>query len=82
MDAPTLSRLRDALARLLASRGDHAPVGEHDSLFASGRLDSLAATELIVLLESDFGLDLSDADFDVSALDSLTSIAALIERHA
>lgn len=81
MEERALQRLRAGLARILAARG-LAPVGDHDSLFASGRLDSLAATEVIVLLESEFGLDLSDADFDVSALDSVATLAALIDRHA
>lgn len=82
MDAAAMARLRAALAKILATRGHHAPFGDQDSLFASGLLDSLAATEVIVLLESEFGLDLSDADFDVSALDSVASLAALIDGHA
>ena len=80
MEAPD-GEPRAALARILAARG-HAPIGDNDSLFASGLLDSLAATEVIVLLESEFGLDLSDADFDVSALDSLASLAALIDARS
>jgi acyl carrier protein len=82
MEATRMASLRAALARILAARGHHAPVGDQDSLFASGLLDSLAATEVIVLLESEFGLDLSDADFDVSALDSVASLAALIDARS
>lgn len=81
MDPNAHARLRTGITRILAARGDHAPFTDEDSLFASGRLDSLAATEVIVLLESEFGLDLADADFDVSALDSLVSLSALIDRQ-
>lgn len=82
MDIPGKQRLRAAVEGLLAARGHREPLGEEDALFSSGRLDSLAATELIVLLEGDFALDLSDADFDISELDSLASIAALVDRGA
>lgn len=80
MDTHAKDRLRAALEGLLAARGHREPLGEKDALFSSGRLDSLAATELIVLLESGFGLDLSDADFDIAELDSLAEIAALVDR--
>ena len=73
-------RLGQAIEKLLATRGDRGPVGEHDSLFVSGRLDSLAATELIVVLESEFGVDSSDPDFDVSQLDTLHDLQALVAR--
>jgi len=81
LDPSTMTRLRSALTAMLATRGHHGAPGDTDSLFVSGKLDSLAATELIVLLESDFGMDLSSADFDISALDSLAEIAALIARR-
>lgn len=82
MHADKLAHLRDVLSKMLVERGRHEPLGDQDSLFVSGRLDSLAATELIQVLESDFGLDLSDPDFDISSLDSLNEIRALIERLA
>lgn len=81
MNPSDLARLRAGIARILASRGHSAPVADDASLFASGLLESLAATEVIVLLEAEFGCDLSDADFDVGELDSLASLARLIERQ-
>lgn len=76
----TTEKLRAAVAGLLAARGDRDPVSDDESLFTTGRLDSLAATELIMLLEQDFGLDLASADFDVSALDTIADIADLVAR--
>ena len=53
-------------------------VGEHDSLFSTGLLDSLAATEVLVALEADYGIDLADEDFDISEIDTLHGIEQLI----
>lgn len=79
----TTEKLRAAVASLLVARGDRDPVRDDESLFTTGRLDSLAATELIMLLEQDFGLDLASADFDVSELDTIGDIADLVGRaHA
>lgn len=70
-------RLRDMIATLLHDAGDTAPFGPADSLFLSGRLDSLAAVEVLSALEQDHGLDLSDADFDITEIDTLAQIEAL-----
>jgi len=53
-------------------------VGDHDTLFSSGLLDSLAATEVLVALESEHGIDLADEDFDILEIDTLHGIEQLI----
>ncbi|MCF3642175.1 acyl carrier protein [Rhizobium sp. TRM95111] len=78
MSLTTTERLRETVGSLLAARGDTSPVTDEESLFVTGRLDSLAATEMIMLLEQDFGLDLAGADFDVSALDTISDLARLV----
>lgn len=70
--------VRTRVEALLAERGDRQPVGEHDSLFFTGRLDSLAATHLMLMLEEVFNIDLSDADFDVTQLDTINDINAVV----
>ncbi len=75
-----IDRLHDAIKALLADRGDHGPISPTESLFISGRLDSLAATEMIVLLETEFGIDVGSADFDVSSLDTLEEMEQLVMR--
>lgn len=67
-----------AIATMLAESGHHDPIGQTDSLFLSGKLDSLAAAEVLGMLESDYGLDLSDVDFDITRIDTLAQIDALI----
>lgn len=78
MTTATASRIRATLEDLLARRGHRGPVSDTDSLFVSGRLDSLAATEVLMLLESDFGIDLADADFDIARIDTIADLEGLV----
>lgn len=80
MDMTVIDRLRRTVGDLLAAHGDRKPFTDTETLFTTGRLDSLAATELIVALEQDYGLDLASADFDVSALDTVRDLSTLVER--
>jgi acyl carrier protein len=70
--------IRDLVITMLADHGHRSDIGEHDSLFFSGKLDSLAATQVMMTLEQDFGIDLTDADFDISQLDTIARIEALV----
>lgn len=74
--------IRATILAMLAERGHGGPIGDHDSLFFSGKLDSLAATEVMMALERDHGIDLTDADFDVTQLDTLAQIEALVAQPA
>ena len=77
-----LSDLREYLRQSLASAGDRGALDDDDSLFLSGRLDSLAMTNLVVFLENAFGVDFGKVDFDVELLDSVSAIEALVGRFA
>lgn len=74
--------LRDLLADKLAQRGDNRPLGDDDSLFLSGRLDSLAATEAMLMLESEYAVDLADSDFDVTRMDTINELKAFLAGRA
>lgn len=74
--------IRRLLAEKLVDRGDTRPLSDDDSLFAAGRLDSMAALEVMMLLESTYGIDLADADFDVSRIDTLRELRALVNGAA
>jgi acyl carrier protein len=78
MTIMVIDKLRATVGDLLAARGDRNPFSDTEPLFTAGRLDSLAATELIVALEQDYGLDLATADFDISALDTLRDLSKLV----
>jgi len=72
-------QLRSGVVELLARCGDRKPLADDDTLFTSGRLDSLSMTMLIVKLEKDFGVDFAKVDFSVDAIDTLNDIGALVD---
>ena len=74
--------IRAVMQGLLDAKGVAGPVADTDSLFVSGRLDSLAATEVLMVLETDFGIDLADADFDIARLDTIADLEALVAAKA
>ncbi|WP_169054447.1 phosphopantetheine-binding protein [Nitratireductor sp. XY-223] len=82
MDNSAHNTIRGAIEAILAARGIDGPVSDTDSLFISGRLDSLAATEVMMMLESDFNLDLADPDFDMSRLDTIADLTRLVTDMA
>lgn len=81
MDGISLESVRSLLAEKLADRGDTAPLAETDPLFTTGRLDSMAAIEVMMLLESEFGIDLADADFDIGRIDTLRDMRSLVTAN-
>ena len=74
--------IQTVIAEMLQERDKPADIAADDAIFTSGLLDSLAATELIMTLEGEFGLDLADADFDISQLDTINSLEALVAPAA
>ncbi len=73
-----MSTIRETLSTMLLERGQSPSIDPGEALFTSGKLDSLAAVEVMMLLERDFGIDLSDADFDISRLDTVEDIEGLV----
>lgn len=74
--------IQDVVKSMMAARGNTQEISKDEPIFTSGLLDSLAATELMMALESDFGIDLADADFDISKLDTLADLEGLISQAA
>lgn len=74
MDAIHKQKLRNYFRSLLDERGDHADFRDDQSLFLSGRLDSLAMTRVVVFLEEEFGISFAHVSFDVDLIDSIQSI--------
>ncbi|MBX3169564.1 MAG: acyl carrier protein [Candidatus Eremiobacteraeota bacterium] len=72
-----MQKILDFFQARLALRGDSAQLGADESLFNSGRLDSLDAMELIVWLEQEFGVDFSRVDFSLDLIDTPRNVLAL-----
>jgi len=71
-------KIRDYLTETLKNQGDKQPMTDNDSLFVSGRLDSISMMMLVVYLEDEFAVNFKAADFEVSLIDSVDAIASLI----
>ncbi len=79
MNNDNKSKLREFLKKTLEEHSDHDDLADHDSLFDSGRLDSLAILTLIVYLEKTFQINFADVDFDVDLIDSVNDIESFID---
>jgi len=75
------TQIRDFVSDMLAERGKGGLPADDEPLFTSGLLDSLAATQLMLELESAHGIDLADADFDISKLDTLNDLETFVAAN-
>ncbi|HLI11473.1 MAG TPA: phosphopantetheine-binding protein [Alphaproteobacteria bacterium] len=84
MKAETSARakLRNYLGERLRLAGESGAFADSESLFTSGRLDSLNTVQLVLFLESEFGIDFGTLGFDVSQIDSIDAIMALLDEQA
>jgi acyl carrier protein len=55
-------------------------IGVNDGLVSSGLIDSLAIVQIVVYLESTYGIDFAAGGFDPERLATITSILDLIEE--
>ena len=76
---PDVLKLREFLRQSLAEAGDLADFDDRDSLFVSGRLDSLALTRLVLFMEDSFGIDFGRLDFSAELVDSVQDMVALLK---
>jgi acyl carrier protein len=74
--------IRAFVQNLLASNGDKDPLEDHQSLLASGRLQSIDAVEIVVFLEESFGIDFANIGFDQERIDSVDAIYALVVANS
>ncbi len=73
-----IEEIRVFFKKLLALRGDRQPFSDQSSFFLSGRMGSVDAVEVVVLLEEKFGIDFTDTGFDEGQIDSIDAIQSLI----
>lgn len=70
--------IRQFVRDLLASKSDGQPLSDDSSLLISGRLDSVDAVEIVVMLEEKFNINFAEIGFDQYMIDSIDSIDSLI----
>jgi acyl carrier protein len=73
--------IRNFITKLLDQRGDRAPFSDREPLFSNGRLDSLAAIEIVAFMERQFSVDFVATGFDIGSIDSVTHMLTLLARQ-
>ena len=61
-------------------RSDLSGLGNFASLLENGVMDSTGVLELVAFLETEFSIQMSDADIVPDNLDSIAAITAYVER--
>jgi acyl carrier protein len=75
--------MRDRLLKVLEKvTGQQVSIGDEDSLFESGVLDSFALPDLASGLEEEFSFKVPDADLNPRKFDSIARIEAYLSEHA
>jgi acyl carrier protein len=69
--------VRKLLEGLFGRKGDNRGFSDADSLFLSGRLQSVDAVELVVFLEENWNIDFSKVGFDMALIDTVDAILDL-----
>lgn len=80
MNETVLSRVRAFIEENFLFREDVSGLADTDSLLENGIMDSTGILELVAFLESEFEIQMSDADIVPENLDSVAAIAAYLER--
>lgn len=75
------TKLRSRIEDMLSQYGvENAPSDQ--PLFSSGILDSIAAVQILMQLENDFEVDLSDEDFDITNIDTIQSLENFLSQRS
>lgn len=83
MDETVLGRVRTFIEDNFLFREDLSHLSDADSLLENGVMDSTGILELVAFLESEFSLQMSDAEIVPDNLDSIGAIAGYVKRkHA
>lgn len=80
MDNASRAQLNAFLRETLDRLGDSGELTDEGSLFLSGRLDSVSMLNVIMHLEQQFSINFAEMDFEVELIDSINSIARLIDH--
>lgn len=68
--------IRDFLGRYFRGR----QLADGEDIFALGFVNSLLAMQLVQFVESEFGIEVEDADLDLDNFRTVDAIAALVAR--
>ncbi len=75
-------QVKDYILSTFLKGEDPSALTADTPLISGGVLDSLATLELVGFLEQRFGIELEAHEVDAERLDTLTSIAALVQNKS
>lgn len=70
------TKLRAFLSRFFKNHD----LQDDEDIFASGVVNSLLAMQLVLFVESEFGISVEDEDLDLDNFRSVNALASLVER--
>jgi acyl carrier protein len=80
MDADILGRVRAFIEENFLFREDISDLADGESLLESGVMDSTGILELVAFLESEFSIQMADAEIVPDNLDSIAAISTYLRR--
>ena len=75
--AENKQRIRAFLAQYIRN---HEALQDDEDMFAAGHVNSLFAMQMVLFIESNFGIRLANKDLRLDNFRSINQIASLIER--
>ncbi|MEZ5786958.1 MAG: acyl carrier protein [Xanthobacteraceae bacterium] len=80
MPTTAKEKIRAFISDNFLFREDRESIADAESLLEAGLIDSTGILELVGFLESEFGLEIADADIIPDNLDSIDRIAAFVAK--
>jgi acyl carrier protein len=80
MDTNILGRVRTFIVENFLFREDISGLADSESLLENGVMDSTGVLELVAFLETEFEIQMADAEIVPENLDSIAAIAEYVER--
>jgi acyl carrier protein len=75
-----LGQVRSFIEENFLFRSDLSGLGDSASLLENGVMDSTGVLELVAFLETEFSIQMNDADIVPDNLDSIAAITAYVQR--
>jgi acyl carrier protein len=80
MNNDLLATVRAFIEENFLCREDISDLADTDSLLESGVMDSTGILELVAFLETEFSIQMADAEIVPENLDSIAAIAGYVDR--
>ncbi len=75
-----VDQIREFVKSNLVVLDEEVPFGDGDNIFELGLVDSFFAIQLVLFIEEEFGIDVTDSDLDITNFSSVKRIAELVKR--